>query len=59
MRIEPYYEGMPEPAGLTVKNTDIENLEWGGKLAFYWCVVGGTIDLKYSSAIKKGIMQKW
>ena len=58
MRIEPYYEGMPEPAGLTVKNTDIENLEWGGKLAFYWCVVGGTIDLKYSSAIKKGIMQK-
>ncbi|MFZ1705176.1 MAG: elongation factor G [Saprospiraceae bacterium] len=58
MRIEPYYEGMPDPSGLSVRNVDIEELEWGGKLAFYWCVVGGTIDAKYSSAIKKGIMQK-
>jgi elongation factor G len=58
MRIEPYYEGMPNPDGLTVRNTEVEELEWGGKLAFYWCVVGGTIDSKYSSAIKKGIMQK-
>jgi len=58
MRIEPYYEGMPDPAGLNVKNVEIEELEWGGKLAFYWCIVGGTVDAKYSSAIKKGIMQK-
>ncbi|MBK9733979.1 MAG: elongation factor G [Saprospiraceae bacterium] len=58
MRIEPFHEGMPNPAGLTVKNIDVEDLEWGGKLAFYWCIVGGTIDAKYSSAIKKGIMQK-
>jgi elongation factor G len=58
MRIEPYYEGMPNPEGLTVKNVEIDDLEWGGKLAFYWCVVGGTIDAKFSSAIKKGIMQK-
>jgi elongation factor G len=33
-------------------------LEWGGKLAFCWCVVGGTIDAKFAGAIKKGIMQK-
>lgn len=58
MRIEPYYEGMPDPTGLNVRNTEIEELDWGGKLAFYWCIVGGTIDAKYSSAIKKGIMQK-
>lgn len=58
MRIEPYYEGMPDPSGLTVKNVEIEVLDWGGKLAFYWCIVGGTIDAKYASAIKKGIMQK-
>lgn len=58
MRIEPYYEGMPNPDGLTVRSTEVEELDWGGKLAFYWCVVGGTIDSKYSSAIKKGIMQK-
>jgi len=58
MRIEPYYEGMPAPAGLTVKNIEVDDLDWGGKLAFYWCIVGGTIDAKFSSAIKKGIMQK-
>jgi len=58
MRIEPYHQGMPEPNGLTVKQTEVDSLDWGGKLAFYWCIVGGTIDFKYSSAIKKGIMQK-
>ena len=58
MRIEPYYEGMPNPDGLTVRKQEIDDLEWGGKLAFYWCIVGGSIDSKYSNAIKKGIMQK-
>lgn len=58
MRIEPYYEGMPAPAGLTVRHKDEEELPWGGKLAFYWCIVGGSIDAKYSNAIKKGVMQK-
>ncbi len=58
MRIEPYYEGMPDPADLTVRNTEVEELPWGGTLSFYWCIVGGSIDSKYSNAIKKGIMQK-
>ncbi|HHM20537.1 MAG TPA: elongation factor G, partial [Bacteroidetes bacterium] len=58
MRIEPYYEGMPEPAGLTVRNTEIEDLPWGGKLAFYWCIVGGSIDSRFANAIKKGVLQK-
>lgn len=58
MRLEPYYEGMPDPADLSVRNTDIEELPWGGTLAFYWCIVGGSIDSKYSNAIKKGIMQR-
>lgn len=58
MRIEPYHEGMPDPSDLSVRNTEIDDLEWGGKLAFYWCIVGGSIDSKYSNAIKKGIMQK-
>lgn len=58
MRIEPYYEGMSDPDGLTVRNKDYEDLPWGGKLAFYWCIVGGSIDSKYSNAIKKGVMQK-
>ena len=58
MRIEPYHEGMPDPSGLTVRKTEIVDLPWGGKLAFYWCIVGGSIDAKYSNAIKKGILQK-
>jgi elongation factor G len=58
MRIEPYYEGMPDPAGLTVRSKEVEDLDWGGHLAFYWCIVGGTVDAKYINAIKKGIMSK-
>jgi elongation factor G len=58
MRIEPYYDDMPDPSDLSVRNKDIEDLPWGGKLAFYWCIVGGAIDNKYANAIKKGVMQK-
>ncbi len=58
MRIEPYYEGMPLPASLTVRKEEVEDLPWGGKLSFLWCIVGGSIDAKYSNAIKKGVMQK-
>ncbi len=58
MRIEPYYEGMANPSGLTVRNTEEDELPWGGKLSYYWCIVGGSIDSKFSSAIKKGVMQK-
>ncbi len=58
IRIEPYYEGMPEPEGLTVRAREEEELPWGGKLAYYWCIVGGSIDNKYSNAIKKGILQQ-
>ncbi len=58
MRLEPYYEGMPAPADLTVKNVEVDELPWGGKLVYQWCIVGGTIDARFSNAIKKGIMQK-
>jgi len=58
MRVEPYFDGMSDPAGLNVRNKEIENLDWGGKFAFYWCIVGGSIDTKFATAIKKGIMHK-
>jgi elongation factor G len=35
-----------------------DELPWGGKLVFLWCIVGGSIDAKFSNAIKKGILQK-
>ncbi len=58
MRIEPYHEGMPDPTDITVRNREEEILPWGGKLLFYWCIVGGSIDSKFSNAIKKGVMNK-
>ena len=58
MRIEPYFENMGDPAGLTVRKTEEIELPWGGKLHFYWCIVGGSIDARFSNAIKKGIMNK-
>lgn len=58
IRIEPYHEDMPDPQGLTTRHREIEKLPWGGTLAFYWCIVGGSIDSKFSNAIKKGVMNK-
>jgi len=58
MRIEPYFENMPDPADLNTRKKELVELDWGGTLAFYWCIVGGSIDAKYANAIKKGIMQK-
>ncbi|MBX3253679.1 MAG: elongation factor G [Chitinophagaceae bacterium] len=58
MRIEPWYENMPDPAGLTVRNRDMHDLPWGGKLVFYNCIVGGAIDLRFLPSILKGVMEK-
>ncbi|WP_297984030.1 translation factor GTPase family protein [uncultured Chryseobacterium sp.] len=58
MRVENYYEGMEEPKGLNIRQHEIEDLPWGGKFAFYWCIVGGAIDNRYIGAIKKGIMSQ-
>lgn len=58
MRVEPYYEGMPSPSDLVVKNIDEDVMKWGGKLVFVWCIVGGSIDTRFASAIKKGVLMK-
>jgi elongation factor G len=58
MRIEPWYEGMPEPHGLNVRGRDIHDLDWGGKLVFYNCIVGGAIDARFLPSILKGVMEK-
>jgi elongation factor G len=58
MRIEPFHEGMSEPAGLNVRNREIFNLDWGGKLVFYNCIVGGAIDTRFLPSILKGVMEK-
>ena len=58
MRVEPWYEGISDPSDLTVRKREIEDLPWGGKFEFLWCIVGGSIDAKYINAIKKGVLQK-
>jgi elongation factor G len=58
MRVEPFYEGMPNPSDLVVKHVEEDVMKWGGKLVFMWCIVGGSIDSRFSSAIKKGVMMK-
>lgn len=58
MRIEPWYEGMPEPSGLNVRGRDIQQLPWGGKLVFYNCIVGGAIDQRFLPSVLKGVMEK-
>jgi elongation factor G len=58
LRIEPFYEGMPEPSGLNVRGRETHDLDWGGKLVFYNCIVGGAIDTRFLPSILKGVMEK-
>ena len=58
IRIEPYYEGMPEPENLNVRGREVFDLPWGGKLVYYNCIVGGAIDARFIPSVLKGIMEK-
>lgn len=58
LKIEPYVEGMPEPTEFSVRGKEVIDLEWGGKLVFYNCIVGGVIDARFIPSIQKGIMEK-
>ncbi len=58
MIVEPYYEGMPDPADVNVRGREEHDLKWGGKLVFYNCIVGGAIDTRFLPSILKGVMDK-
>ena len=58
MQVEPFYEGMPDPKGLNVRGRDEYKLDWGGKLVFFNCIVGGAIDTRFLPSILKGVMEK-
>jgi elongation factor G len=58
MKIEPYHDGMPEPTGVSVRHKEVFDLQWGGKLVFYNCIVGGVIDARFIPSIQKGVMEK-
>lgn len=58
MRIEPWHEGMEDPKGLNVRGREEYPLDWGGKLVYYNCIVGGAIDTRFLPSILKGVMEK-
>lgn len=58
MIVEPFYEGMPDPAEVNVRGREEHDLKWGGKLVFYNCIVGGAIDARFLPSILKGVMDK-
>ncbi|WP_287073384.1 elongation factor G [Prevotella sp. LMAG:51] len=65
--IEPYAEGMPDPVSyningqefkMNIKNKEVVDLDWGGKLVFINSVVGGAIDQRFMPAILRGVMER-
>ena len=65
--IEPFIEGAPENNRFKVDGKDLVlnlkareefTLDWGGKLIYYNCIVGGAIDARFMPAILKGVMEK-
>src|SRR5690554_4177399 len=63
--VEPYTEGMDLPEiyrfngqefKIQNRDTQVVELEWGGKLVFVNSIVGGAIDTRFLPAILKGIM---
>lgn len=56
--MEPLKDNMPEHSDLKVRGVDEINLDWGGRLIFRNCIVGGVIDNRFMPAILKGIMEK-
>jgi elongation factor G len=58
MKVEPYYEGMAEPKEFPIRGKEVIDLDWGGKLVFYNCIVGGVIDARFIPSILKGVMEK-
>jgi elongation factor G len=58
MQVEPWFEGMPDPKSFSVRGREEFKLDWGGKLVFLNCIVGGAIDQRFLPSILKGVMEK-
>jgi len=58
MQVEPWHEGLGDPKGFSVRGRDEYKLDWGGKLIFLNCIVGGAIDTRFLPSILKGVMEK-
>ncbi len=65
--IEPLVEGEPvketykfnnQEFKISVRDTQVVELDWGGKLEFINSIVGGSIDARFMPAIMKGLMDR-
>jgi elongation factor G len=56
--IQPYTEGMAKQTKYPIRGSETIELQWGGKLIFNNCIVGGAIDARFMPAILKGVMEK-
>jgi elongation factor G len=65
--VEPYTDGMPvqeiyrfngQEFKIQNRDTQVIDLDWGGKLVFVNSIVGGAIDARFLPAILKGIMAR-
>lgn len=65
--IEPNIDGSADTTKFKVEGKDLSmnirgreeiKLDWGGKLLYYNCIVGGAIDARFMPAILKGVMEK-
>ena len=65
--IEPHDKEKPDTKKFKINGGEITvnirdkqeiELDWGGKLVYYNCIVGGVIDTRYLPGILKGIMEK-
>ena len=65
--ILPHIEGEPDMTkfnfdgkdhSLSIRGREEVELDWGGKLIFYNCIVGGVIDTRFMPAILKGLMER-
>ena len=57
LKVMPYHDGYVDPPAIKVRERDEIELEWGGKLIFCNCIVGGVIDQRFMPAILKGITE--
>ncbi|MGL5690593.1 MAG: elongation factor G [Bacteroidales bacterium] len=67
MIVEPFIEGIPQSDSykfngqefkVTARDTQVIDLDWGGKLYFINSIVGGSIDSRFLPAILKGVMDR-
>jgi len=58
MMIEPFHDGYKVPGEFNLRGKEEIALDWGGKLIYHNCIVGGAIDTRFMPSILKGVMDK-